>query len=224
MTASTSSSRIIRCCLAIEFDFLTRILTEQDHIARFDIERNARAAVFFDSAAAGGDHRASLRLLFRGVRDDDPAAVLLTLFVATNDDSMVDEITSMKSPPHRLTERFPSAWRSVAERADGGTPRTSPSRIPRESEVPADADATARDAWSHDGLRTCAACKSVTGWLALVCAALHTVSDRHAVARANALSSCADLGPRPLPHVCIGLARAGSADRKRTRDDWRTRR
>src|SRR4051812_16952805 len=73
----------------IELDVLTRILAEQDHIARFDIERDARAAVF-DRAAAGGDHRAALRLFFRGIRDNDSAALLLTFVVATNDDSIVE--------------------------------------------------------------------------------------------------------------------------------------
>src|SRR6478672_2950183 len=51
----------------IERDVLTRILAEQNHIARLDIERDARAPVL-DSAAAGSDDRASLRLLFRTVR------------------------------------------------------------------------------------------------------------------------------------------------------------
>ena len=43
----------------------------------------------FDDAAAGGDHRASLRLLFRSIRDNDSAALLFTLFVTANDDSIV---------------------------------------------------------------------------------------------------------------------------------------
>src|SRR5690606_35467190 len=66
--------------LTIELDLLTRIFAEQDHIVRLDIERDASAAVS-DGAAARGDNRASLRLLFLGVRDNDPAAVLLIFFV-----------------------------------------------------------------------------------------------------------------------------------------------
>src|SRR5687768_16152808 len=91
--------------LTIELDFLTRIFAEQDHIARLDVERDARAAVF-DSAAARGDHRASLRLLFRGVRDNDSAALLLTFFVATNDDSIVERSDIHKVASQRLTERI----------------------------------------------------------------------------------------------------------------------
>src|SRR5215204_3723413 len=85
--------------LTIELDVLTRILPEQDHIARLDIERDARAAVF-DRAAAGGDHRASLRLLFRSVRDNDSAALLPAFCVATNDDSIVERSDIHKVHPH----------------------------------------------------------------------------------------------------------------------------
>src|SRR6476661_5740227 len=73
----------------IDFDVLTRILAEQDHIARLDIERDAHAALS-ERAVAGGDHRASLRLLLRGVGNNDSAALLLTFFVATDDDSIVE--------------------------------------------------------------------------------------------------------------------------------------
>ena len=85
--------------LTINFDVLTRILAEQDHIARLDIERDAHAALF-ERAAAGGDHRASLRLLLGGVRDNDSAALLPTFFVATDDDSIVERSDIHKVHPH----------------------------------------------------------------------------------------------------------------------------
>jgi hypothetical protein len=56
--------------------------------SRLDIEGNA-LAVLPHLAIAGGDHRATLRLLFRRVRDDDPAALWLALFEAANDESIV---------------------------------------------------------------------------------------------------------------------------------------
>src|SRR5678815_2000916 len=82
--------------LTIDLDFLARIFAEQDHIACPNVEWDARAAVS-DGAAAGGDHRAPLRLLFRGVRDDDPAALLFTCFVTANDDAIVERSDVHKS-------------------------------------------------------------------------------------------------------------------------------
>src|SRR5439155_25590294 len=52
--------------LAIEFDFLTRILAKQNLIARLDIERDTLAVVPY-LAIAGGDHLTPLRLFFRRV-------------------------------------------------------------------------------------------------------------------------------------------------------------
>src|SRR2546422_11597955 len=57
--------------LAIELDLLTRVFAEENLIARLDVERDALAV--FHHALAGGDHGAALRLLFRRVRNDDPA-------------------------------------------------------------------------------------------------------------------------------------------------------
>jgi hypothetical protein len=81
--------------LIIKLDLLARILTEQNHVARLDIERYARAAVFY-RAGAGGGYGASLRLLLRGVGDNDSAAVLLTLFVTAK------RLTGRSSRPPRL--------------------------------------------------------------------------------------------------------------------------
>src|SRR4029079_3624969 len=85
--------------LTINVDVLTRILAEQDYIARLYIERDAHAALF-ERAVARGDHRASLRLLLRGVRDNDSAALLLTFFVATDDDSIVERSDILKVHLH----------------------------------------------------------------------------------------------------------------------------
>src|SRR3990172_428143 len=58
--------------LAIQLDLLARILAEQDPVARLDVERDPFAVVFH-LPVAGGDDRPLLRLLFGGVRGDDPA-------------------------------------------------------------------------------------------------------------------------------------------------------
>jgi hypothetical protein len=61
--------------LAFQLDLLAGVLAEQDPVAGFDVERDPLAVVFH-LPVAGGDVRALLRLLFGGVRDDDPADVL----------------------------------------------------------------------------------------------------------------------------------------------------
>jgi len=69
--------------LAIQLDFLARILAEQDPVAHVDIEGDALAVVVH-LALADREDRALLRLLFGGVRDDDPTDFLLALFKAPN--------------------------------------------------------------------------------------------------------------------------------------------
>src|SRR5688572_14477760 len=82
--------------LAIELDLLVGVLAEQDHITRLDIESHSYAALL-DETAADGDHRAPLRLLFGGIRNDDPADVLLAAFETPNDDPIVE-----RSEIHRV--------------------------------------------------------------------------------------------------------------------------
>src|SRR2546422_8136923 len=74
--------------LAIQLDLLARILAEQDPVARFDVERDPLAVVCH-LPVDGGDDRALLRLLFGGVRDDDPADVLFAFVEALNKDAVV---------------------------------------------------------------------------------------------------------------------------------------
>ena len=74
--------------LAIELDFLTRVLAEQDEVAGLDIERRARA-VILDFAIAGGNHFALLRLFLGGVGDDDPADLLFAFLDALNNDAVM---------------------------------------------------------------------------------------------------------------------------------------
>src|SRR5579871_2381316 len=74
--------------VAIQLDFLTGVLAEQDRVARFHVERR-HFPVFLDAALADGDDFSLLRLLFGGVRNDDAADFLLALFNALDDDAVV---------------------------------------------------------------------------------------------------------------------------------------
>src|SRR5690242_19393432 len=51
---------------ALELDFLTGVLAEQDRIAGLHVQRHSLAIVL-GLAVSGGDHRAVLRLLLRGI-------------------------------------------------------------------------------------------------------------------------------------------------------------
>ena len=66
-----------------------------DRLARLDFERDACASVF-QSTVADPDRRALLRVLFRGVRDNDFAALLVGFGVDANDDSIVERSDSHK--------------------------------------------------------------------------------------------------------------------------------
>src|SRR6266849_5293289 len=79
--------------LAIQRDLLARIRAEQDPVARLDIERDPFAVVCH-LPVAGGDDRALLRLLFGGVRDDDPADLLFAFVEALNNNAVVERSDS----------------------------------------------------------------------------------------------------------------------------------
>jgi hypothetical protein len=68
---------------------LTCVFAEENQIARFDIEGDP-LAIGLHFAIAGRDDFPPLRLLFGGVRDDDPANRLLALFKTPNDDPIVE--------------------------------------------------------------------------------------------------------------------------------------
>ena len=74
--------------LAVDLDFLARVLAEEDGVAVLHVER-LTLAVFLDLAVADGDDLALLRLFLGGVGDDDPADLLLAFFEALNDDAVV---------------------------------------------------------------------------------------------------------------------------------------
>ena len=74
--------------LFLQPDLLARILAEQDPVARVDVQGDPPAVVFH-LPVAGGDDRALLRLLFGGVRDDDPGDVLFAFVDALNNQAVV---------------------------------------------------------------------------------------------------------------------------------------
>src|SRR3954471_12331064 len=74
--------------LTIELDLLSGILSEEDEVARLDVQRDALAVVL-RLAVTGGDHLALLGFFLGGVGDDDPADLLLAFLDAGDDDAVV---------------------------------------------------------------------------------------------------------------------------------------
>src|SRR5581483_8347959 len=74
--------------LAVDLDLVAGVLAKQDPIAALHVERDALAVVG-DLAGADGLDLPALRLLLGGVRDDDPADLLLALFLALDEDTVV---------------------------------------------------------------------------------------------------------------------------------------
>src|SRR5262245_17994260 len=74
--------------LAVDLDFRSRILAEQDAVARLHLEGND-LAILVDLPFAHGDDLALLGLLLRGVRDDDAAGTFLLLLLEPLDDQPV---------------------------------------------------------------------------------------------------------------------------------------
>src|SRR5579864_1264515 len=91
--------------VAVELDLGARPFAEQHAVAGLDAHRRELAA-FVAAAGADGDDFALLRLLFRGVGNDD-AALGLFLGVDTLDDHPV-----MKRPELELRHCSPSSPRS----------------------------------------------------------------------------------------------------------------
>src|SRR5262249_26021115 len=76
--------------LAVDLDFRSRVLAEQDAVARLHIEGNDLAILVY-LPFAHGDDLALLGLLLRGVRDDDAAGTLLLLLLEPLDDQPVGQ-------------------------------------------------------------------------------------------------------------------------------------
>src|SRR5215217_3718613 len=74
--------------LVVELDLGARPLAEQDAVAGLHVER-AQLALVVQRAGADGDHLAFLRLLLRGVRDDDAARGLLFRRDAADENAVV---------------------------------------------------------------------------------------------------------------------------------------
>src|SRR5690349_6346873 len=74
--------------LAMELDLLAGVLAEEHRVAFLDVERRD-LAVLLDLALADSDDLALLWLFLGGVRDDDPADLLLALFDPLNDHAIV---------------------------------------------------------------------------------------------------------------------------------------
>src|SRR5512145_2518322 len=72
----------------VDLDLVAGVLAEQDPITGLHVERDALAGLVH-LAGADGDHLGALGLLLGGVGDDDPADLLLALFLALDEDAVV---------------------------------------------------------------------------------------------------------------------------------------
>ena len=79
---------MIEVLVAVDFDLLARVLTEQDGVAGLDVERDA-LTVILRRAVADRDHLTLLRLFLGRVGDDDVADLLLTFLDALDHDAVV---------------------------------------------------------------------------------------------------------------------------------------
>src|SRR4051812_25186122 len=90
--------------LAVQLDLAAGVLAEQDSVAFFERQR-AVLPLVGDGAGADSDHLALLRLLLGGVGNDDATPLLIALFEA------LDENTVMQRAQRRLdclSHRMPS--------------------------------------------------------------------------------------------------------------------
>src|SRR5262245_50757118 len=72
----------------VDLHFVAGVLAEQDAVAGLHVEGDALAVVG-DLAVASGDDLPALRLFFRRVGNDDAADLLLALFLALDEDAVM---------------------------------------------------------------------------------------------------------------------------------------
>ena len=89
MTASTSSSFMMKYSWPVDLDLLAGVLAEQDPVARFDVEADPLAVVVRFTGASGDDG-ALLRLLLRRVRNGHSTDLLFAFVEAVHDDPVVE--------------------------------------------------------------------------------------------------------------------------------------
>ena len=75
--------------VVIDKKFGSPTITKDGVTVAKEIDLKDPLAVVFHLPVAGGDDRALLRLLFGGVRDDDPADILFAFVDALNKDAVV---------------------------------------------------------------------------------------------------------------------------------------
>ena len=73
---------------AIELDFLTGVLSEQDGVSRFDIQRHP-FAILVGFAEARRQHLALLWLFLGGIRNDDSSDFLFPFLDSRNEDPVM---------------------------------------------------------------------------------------------------------------------------------------
>src|SRR4029453_4536059 len=84
--------------VAVDLDLVAGVLAEQDAVTGLHVERDALAAVV-DLAGAHRDDLRALGLFLGGVGDDDPADLLLALFLALDEDSVMQRTNLLHRTP-----------------------------------------------------------------------------------------------------------------------------
>src|SRR5689334_9774153 len=87
--------------LAVDLDLVTGVLPEQDAIPGLHIQRNALAALI-DLAGTDRDDLGPLGLLLGRVGNDDAADLLLALFLALDEDTVVQRTDLLHGPSASL--------------------------------------------------------------------------------------------------------------------------
>src|SRR5262249_37162005 len=93
---------------AVQLDFLSGVLAEEDRVARLDVERRD-LAVLLDAALAHGNDLALLGLFLGGVRNDDAADLLFGFLEAFDNDAVVQWSELRRHTVLSLREARPDA-------------------------------------------------------------------------------------------------------------------
>src|SRR3954469_176791 len=104
--------------LAVDLDFGAAVLRIEDLVPLVDVERASLPVL--DGAIADGDHLALLRLLLRGIGEDEAACGRLLLLDRLNDQPIAKglELHPIVTSVVRCLSRFPAyGWHSTWESA-----------------------------------------------------------------------------------------------------------
>src|SRR3954454_17971295 len=116
--------------LAVDLDLRAAILGVQDLVALGHVDRNAPAGFLAELAVADGEHLALLRLLLRGLGEDDAADGRLVLLDRPHDQAITErlELHRMFPPRPAIRSTFGTLMPRVPTFATECTARALPAR------------------------------------------------------------------------------------------------